>query len=197
MRRGGRTKEERFVGRGGCRASFDLFWWGVESTPELVSRAQGCLLGQLAGDSLGSLVEFKGPAAIVAEYPDGVRRLADGGTWDTIAGQPTDDSEMALLLARMLVETGRYEVEAASERYRFWLDSEPFDCGGTIEGSWFLCATHDDRPRVFPVVFHERDLPRRPETTDSDRFLVIPANRYHLVGGVEVNPSAGAPFLAA
>ena len=133
MRRRGRTNEERFVGRGGCRASFDLFWWGVESTPEVVSRAQGCLLGQLAGDSLGSLVEFKGPAAIVAEYPDGVRSLADGGTWNTIAGQPTDDSEMALLLARMLVETGRYEVEAASERYRFWLDSEPFDCGGTIE----------------------------------------------------------------
>ena len=32
--------------------------------PGLLSRAQGCLLGQLAGDSLGSLVEFKTPESI-------------------------------------------------------------------------------------------------------------------------------------
>ena len=71
-----------------------------------LSRAQGCLLGQLAGDALGSLVEFKSPEEIRRTYPDGVRELADGGTWNTIAGQPTDDSEMALLLARMLAERG-------------------------------------------------------------------------------------------
>jgi len=28
---------------------------------DILSRAQGCLLGQLAGDSLGSLVEFRAP----------------------------------------------------------------------------------------------------------------------------------------
>jgi len=67
-----------------------------------VDRAQGCLLGQLAGDSLGGLVEFRSPEEIRRNYPDGVRELADGGTWNTIAGQPTDDSEMALSLARML-----------------------------------------------------------------------------------------------
>jgi ADP-ribosylglycohydrolase len=66
------------------------------------SKAQGCLLGQLAGDALGSLVEFQSPGEIRRSYTDGVRELADGGTWNTIAGQPTDDSEMALLLARML-----------------------------------------------------------------------------------------------
>jgi ADP-ribosyl-[dinitrogen reductase] hydrolase len=63
---------------------------------EMLERAQGCLLGQLAGDALGSLVEFQTPEQIRREYPDGVRELADGGTWNTVAGQPTDDSEMAL-----------------------------------------------------------------------------------------------------
>ncbi len=29
-----------------------------------VNRAQGCLLGQLAGDALGSLVEFQSPEEI-------------------------------------------------------------------------------------------------------------------------------------
>ena len=54
-----------------------------------MTRAQGCLLGQLAGDALGSLVEFRAPQDIRREYPNGVRELANGGTWNTIAGQPT------------------------------------------------------------------------------------------------------------
>ena len=99
---------------------------------EMLERAQGCLLGQLAGDALGSLVEFQTPERIRREYPDGVRELADGGTWSTIAGQPTDDSEMALLLARMLADRERYDPEEARKAYVFWLDSGPFDCGMTV-----------------------------------------------------------------
>ncbi len=101
---------------------------------DILFRAQGSLLGQLAGDSLGSLVEFRAPDDIQREYPKGVRELADGGTWNTIAGQPTDDSEMALLLARMLADQGRYDPEEARKAYMFWLDSGPFDCGMTVAG---------------------------------------------------------------
>ena len=97
-----------------------------------LERTQGCLLGQLTGDALGSLVEFQTPEQIRQKYPNGVRELADGGTWNTIAGQPTDDSEMALLLARMLVDQGWYDPEEARKAYLFWLDSDPFDCGMTI-----------------------------------------------------------------
>jgi ADP-ribosyl-[dinitrogen reductase] hydrolase len=97
-----------------------------------VSRAQGCLFGQLAGDSLGSLVEFQGPAAIKRLYPGGVRYLVDGGHWDTIAGQPTDDSEMALMLARTLIKHGVYDPVQARNAYICWLKSSPFDCGNTV-----------------------------------------------------------------
>lgn len=97
-----------------------------------LERVEGCLLGQLAGDSLGSLVEFQTPGSIREKYPNGVRFLANGGTFNTIAGQPTDDSEMALLLARMLVERGTYDSDAALTAYRYWLGSRPFDCGVTI-----------------------------------------------------------------
>ncbi len=98
----------------------------------ILSRAKGCLLGQLAGDALGSLVEFMTPEQIRRKYPDGVRKLADGGTWNTIAGQPTDDSEMALMLARMLVKKGKYDEEEARKAYIYWLNSGPFDYGMTV-----------------------------------------------------------------
>jgi ADP-ribosyl-[dinitrogen reductase] hydrolase len=98
----------------------------------LLSRAQGCLLGQLAGDALGSLVEFKSPKEIKTKFPEGVRLLADGGTFNTIAGQPTDDSEMALALARVLAEDRSFRIDNIRQAYCDWLISNPFDCGGTV-----------------------------------------------------------------
>jgi ADP-ribosylglycohydrolase/fructose-1,6-bisphosphatase/inositol monophosphatase family enzyme len=97
----------------------------------LLRRAQGCLLGQLVGDALGGLVEFQSAERIAALHPGGVRDLADGGTWNTLAGQPTDDSEMALTLARCLVRDGRHDADAVEEAYRQWMESGPFDIGGT------------------------------------------------------------------
>ena len=99
------------------------------------SRARGCMLGQLAGDSLGSLVEFQTKEQIRAEYPHGVRLLADGGPFYLIAGQPTDDSEMALAMARGLASLGRYCAMRTGKAYRAWLDSAPFDCGITIRSA--------------------------------------------------------------
>lgn len=98
-------------------------------SPLRLARAQGCLLGQVAGDSLGSLVEFRSAVEIAATYPGGVRNLADGGTWNTHAGQPTDDSELALLLGRCLVRG--FDRRAIEKAYRDWLGSYPFDVGNT------------------------------------------------------------------
>lgn len=98
----------------------------------LLRRAQGCLLGQLAGDALGSLVEFLAPEEIASRYPGGLRILADGGTHQTIAGQPTDDSEMALIQTRAILQSGRYDPEALARAYRWWYDSGPFDVGFTV-----------------------------------------------------------------
>jgi ADP-ribosylglycohydrolase/fructose-1,6-bisphosphatase/inositol monophosphatase family enzyme len=103
--------------------------------PGLLARAQGCLLGQVAGDNLGALVEFASPDEIRAAHGDGPRRLLDGGRWDLLAGQPTDDSEMALTLARTLVATGGFEARRVGESYRRWLASSPFDVGHTTRAA--------------------------------------------------------------
>jgi ADP-ribosylglycohydrolase len=100
-----------------------------------LSRAQGCLLGQVAGDNLGALVEFAKAVEIEAAHGDGPRRLVDGGTWGILAGQPTDDSEMALALARSILASGRYDRERVGRAYRSWLASGPFDSGNTVRSA--------------------------------------------------------------
>ncbi|MBS7793066.1 ADP-ribosylglycohydrolase family protein [Roseococcus sp. SDR] len=105
--------------------------WPPRGWDVALDRALGCLFGQVAGDSLGSLVEFKSPAEIVRHHPDGLRDLADGGTWSTMAGQPTDDSELALDLARILAGRPAWSAEAVAAAYAGWHASRPFDIGGT------------------------------------------------------------------
>jgi ADP-ribosyl-[dinitrogen reductase] hydrolase len=97
-----------------------------------LARAQGCLLGQVAGDSLGALVEFQSADAVQRAYPEGPRLLVDGGRWDLLAGQPTDDSEMALALARSIEGGDGYDPGRAFEAYRQWHASAPFDVGNTV-----------------------------------------------------------------
>jgi len=99
------------------------------SDPGILARAQGCLLGQLAGDSLGALEEFQSGGTLRRRYPAGLRLLRDGGCWGLLAGQPTDDSELALMLARALVARGGYDDDAVARAYSFWYKSRPFDVG--------------------------------------------------------------------
>ncbi len=96
-----------------------------------LARAQGCLLGQLAGDSLGGRVEFQPADRIAAKFPGGLRDLVDGGTWHILAGQPTDDSELALMLARSLTKQQRFDPGEVLHAYVHWYLSRPFDIGGT------------------------------------------------------------------
>ena len=66
----------------------------MEITQGVLDRAQGCLLGQLAGDSLGALVEFEGPKEISDAYPDGV-----AGETDVFHGVHIDGPDYAELVA--------------------------------------------------------------------------------------------------
>lgn len=93
--------------------------------------AQGALLGLLVGDALGSQVEFLEPATIWARHPGGLRDLLPGGTWNLLAGQPTDDGEMALALARALVAGGGFDRDRVITAYVEWKKSNPFDIGTT------------------------------------------------------------------
>ncbi|HKW14186.1 MAG TPA: ADP-ribosylglycohydrolase family protein [Candidatus Krumholzibacteria bacterium] len=105
------------------------------SPADLLSHAQGAMLGQLVGDALGSIVEFMTADEIRRLFPRGVTEMVASPVFHTLPGQPTDDSEMALALARTIVARGEYNAEATWTAYVRWHDSQPFDCGNTISAA--------------------------------------------------------------
>ena len=105
--------------------------WPRVAEGKTLDRAVGCLLGQAIGDSLGSLVEFRSATDIAREYPAGVRELRSGvGTWGLLAGQPTDDTELALALARTVVQHRSYVPDVVATAYGRWF-RDGWDIGTT------------------------------------------------------------------
>jgi ADP-ribosylglycohydrolase/fructose-1,6-bisphosphatase/inositol monophosphatase family enzyme len=144
------------------------------------ARAAGCLLGQVIGDSLGSRVEFKTAAEIARLFPGGVRELGDGGVYHTMAGQPTDDSEMALALSRTIISNQGYSKNHVLDAYRAWLQTRPIDVGATTErGLLGLHTTESESNgslmRVSPVgVWAAGDPGRAAATARVDSALTHP-----------------------
>lgn len=98
--------------------------------PGLLSRAQGCLLASVAADNLGAAVENSRADHIAPLLHAGrLDELTDGGRYGLLAGQPSDDSEMALVLARLLVSRRGYDERAAQDVYREWLATRPQTVG--------------------------------------------------------------------
>lgn len=98
--------------------------------PQLLSRAQGCLLGLVTADNLGASVEGStaehiAPLLASRQLDD----LTDGGRFGLLAGQPSDDSEMALVLARLLIAHRHYDTKTARRAYRDWVASRPVSIG--------------------------------------------------------------------
>jgi ADP-ribosylglycohydrolase len=92
-----------------------------EGTRVRHSKALGALLGVHAGDSLGATLEFKSYGSIKARYPNGLRHIIGGGSFDWPAGHATDDTDLtyAVLLA--------YQDRAKAARKASPEDNQKFD----------------------------------------------------------------------
>jgi ADP-ribosylglycohydrolase len=97
----------------------------------ILERGLGALFGQATGDALGTTVEFSSAGEIKRRFPDGLRKMLGGGPFGVKPGQITDDTELALALARSLAERGSFDADAVALRYVAWYRSGPFDVGGT------------------------------------------------------------------
>ena len=95
---------------------------------DTLARAQGALLGLACGDALGRPVEFLAPERI-RERHGRVDEMLGYGTHRQPAGTITDDTEMALCIARSLVDRGGFDPADVADRFVVWLASGPFDVG--------------------------------------------------------------------
>jgi ADP-ribosyl-[dinitrogen reductase] hydrolase len=93
-----------------------------------IDLAAGTLLGLACGDALGRPVEFESATEI--EHVHGrVTEMLGNGTHGQPAGTITDDTEMALCIARSLAEHGGFEPADVAARFVEWYESGPFDIG--------------------------------------------------------------------
>ena len=86
----------------------------------------GVLLGLACGDALGRPVEFRSTEQITALHGT-VTEMLGHGTHGQPAGTVTDDTDMALCIARSLVEREAFDGQDIADRFRAWYDSGPFD----------------------------------------------------------------------
>ncbi|SDC77075.1 ADP-ribosyl-[dinitrogen reductase] hydrolase [Geodermatophilus telluris] len=96
-------------------------------------RVAGALVGSAVGDALGAPFEFGPPGAFSAHFPRAARgaatEMCGGGSLGWEPGEFTDDTQMALLVARSLVERGGLDEADVFERFATWAAAGPPDIG--------------------------------------------------------------------
>ena len=97
---------------------------------EIANRARASFIGMAIGDALGATVEFMTAPEIAAKYGT-FREIAGGGWLRLKPGQVTDDTELALCIARAIVTNQGWSIEAVARNFAAWLKSRPVDCGDT------------------------------------------------------------------
>ncbi|MDX2088501.1 MAG: ADP-ribosylglycohydrolase family protein [Kofleriaceae bacterium] len=111
----------------------------------MTNRARGCLLGLAVGDALGTTYEFQRisqpPYPTLATAP--ATDVVGKGPFNLQAGQITDDTQLAICLARSLAERGRFDLDDAAGRYVAW-SREAFDIGSQTGAS--LSRIEDGEP---------------------------------------------------
>ena len=96
----------------------------------LRERYEGTLLGLAAGDALGGSVEFMPRSAVLRAHPNGVRDITGGGPHDLRKGEVTDDTAMALAIARACTPEG-IDLDQVAANFLQWYRSDPKDIGIT------------------------------------------------------------------
>lgn len=107
------------------------FWKNINATQE---RFRGCLLGLATGDAVGTTNEFTHREDLV-EITD----MVGGGPFQLKPGEWTDDTSMALCLAKSLIDRGCFDPVDQQQKYLSWFrrgymssNGVCFDIGNTV-----------------------------------------------------------------
>lgn len=80
-----------------------------------LDRYRGCLLGLAVGDPLGAALEFKRPGTF-----EPITEIVGGGPFGLRPGEWTDDTSMALCLAKSLLDKNGFDPANQMQQYLRW-----------------------------------------------------------------------------
>lgn len=91
------------------------------------------------GDAMGTYLEFS--QQLINDSTVGLSMTMPGGGPHKVApGQITDDGELTLSLMNGLIKGDKQlNLKEVVKQYGKWIQSKPFDIGGTIRNSFFKC----------------------------------------------------------
>ena len=145
---------------------------------------ESSMMGLFVGDALGAQVEFKSKERIRSYFDEkGGFDMYDGGIFNLVKGQVTDDSEMAMALIRSFNEMGDdYDHKIALKWYKKWINASPFDYGSTTSNAlWYEEKNMDSQAngalmRCAPLAwkYRDRDLKYLMEVAEEDCRLTHP-----------------------
>ncbi|MEJ7599899.1 MAG: ADP-ribosylglycohydrolase family protein [Kofleriaceae bacterium] len=120
--------------------------------------ARGALLGLAVGDALGTTYEFKQlahpPYPMLARGP--ATDVVGGGPFELPPGAVTDDTQLAVCLARSLVERGGIDPDDLAARYVAW-SRGAFDIGSQTLGAVDRIVAGDRPAQAGLAVWRARD----------------------------------------
>lgn len=178
----------------------------------LRDRYRGVLVGSAAGDALGATLEFMSRVEITRAYGR-LRDIIGGGWLNLPAGDVTDDTQMALCIARSLAERGAFDGDDIAARFVEWYRSSPPDIGNTTRDALLRLAngipwqeagqqTHEAmRPRdasngsvmrCAPIALFARADPAANARCSADSSRITHANPLCMAGCVALNAGIAA-----
>jgi ADP-ribosylglycohydrolase len=104
--------------------------------------AYGALVGAAVGDAAGATLEFYNGQEITTQIAEHAMTMPGGGALGVAPGQITDDTELALSLARVLATSNpkdKFPIDKIALSYIEWYKSRPFDIGNTCATA-FACS---------------------------------------------------------
>ncbi|MDO4761168.1 MAG: ADP-ribosylglycohydrolase family protein [Corynebacterium sp.] len=114
-------------------------------------RCVGALVGLAVGDALGAPVEFMHRDRFPA-----ITGMTGGGKFNLPAGTWTDDTSMALCIARSLIETSTFDLANQLDRYLAWRDE------GYLSSTGRCFGIGQQTLRALGDYHHNRTIDRNP-----------------------------------
>jgi ADP-ribosyl-[dinitrogen reductase] hydrolase len=178
----------------------------------LRDRYRGVLVASAVGDALGATLEFMSRDEIARQHGQ-LREIVGGGWLKLPKGEVTDDTQMALCIARSLAERGAFDADDIATRFVEWYRSNPPDIGNTTRDALARLAagvpwqeagqqTHERmRPRdasngsvmrCAPVALFARADPAANARFSADSSRITHANPLCVAGCITLNAAVAA-----